>query len=683
MASLDKVQPLDDLIVTQMSHLSLQGDMHLSEAGKLEFGQKLCDFLVQENSTSPQALSHSISHWLDKHIGDFAHDLAQVSALVYMMVKERMCFQNLGYIANMKRVLELTDSLKSRGVRFFHAKDPFTTHVVLSDIDERIPWKVLRLICRLEFLSQRKKGSVASPELRELIHDCFSVQEAEPSQTGMISTVLDIIRCMELQEKSSASLALMEYEYQYLYTLQQASPPAAPAVQEFLAGMSDYIRRISELTKEAAQMTSVVRNEATERLAKKATIIQAIFVRAVEKSIALYESPDVRQARGSFYSQYFKELQEKKDKVDASLDQVVLHSISLQSPLRAPIRMAGMCPRAIMQAVQDMDVRSIPVPQEYLQPLKAIEFQSFVDICEEFFQKKEEAAQRASTSKSPGFSDFTSSRRSSASKRKPIQKKHKARRRPEAISRPLQGKADTVSPCREDSCVEPIVPPEESVAPKTTSFQRECEDGRSPSASAPDGELEEGSWVQIGDGPDTSLHYADHVARWFDLRRDIFHEDPNYRVKPYSDSLQDEIRFRHTFGLALVPVILRCGKQFMKKDPRTGQIRLSYTLPGEIIRHERYEKAVFTVSVAKATGHVIHMYATNKTPLTIIQEYARDGWFPAADEEVNMMPCSSERNYRSYTLEDDGSRITEETDEFITVTQTDGTTLTVYSFPQT
>ena len=216
---------------------------------------------------------------------------------------------------------------------------------------------------------------------------------------------------------------------------------------------------------------------------------------------------------------------------------------------------------------------------------------------------------------------------------------------------------------------------EESVSKPIASAERtkaSCSKATSPSPSFP---------VQLNDGPDLSARYSDHAGRWANLSRDMFSEDPVYKKKPYSKTLQEEIRFRHSFGRALIPVIRKLGKKFTKIDRLSGECRENYTLPGEIIRSGAYEKVVFTVSVNPATGDIIHLYATQKTPLTLIMEYAKDGYFPADEEEMVYSQASRCRHSRSYILPDDGSRVTEVLEDRITVTQADGTELIVYPFP--
>jgi hypothetical protein len=86
-------------------------------------------------------------------------------------------------------------------------------------------------------------------------------------------------------------------------------------------------------------------------------------------------------------------------------------------------------------------------------------------------------------------------------------------------------------------------------------------------------------------------------------------------------------------------------------------------------------------SVRPDTGEVIHIYATKKTPLTLIAEYAKEGCFAADDVELDDVRPVRQPSRSSYLLPDDGSRVTAIFDDYITVTEKDGTILNVFSFP--
>ena len=135
------------------------------------------------------------------------------------------------------------------------------------------------------------------------------------------------------------------------------------------------------------------------------------------------------------------------------------------------------------------------------------------------------------------------------------------------------------------------------------------------------------------------------------------------------------------FGRALIPVILSYGKCFEK----TGTSRVSFALPGEIIRNEVYEKVLFTVSMDRYTREIFHVYATHKTPLQLISEFAKDGCFEMDEEGIAKAFAAfsaQKAKKESGPLDDDGSRITEVNPDFMSVVMADKTILTVFPFPE-
>jgi hypothetical protein len=131
---------------------------------------------------------------------------------------------------------------------------------------------------------------------------------------------------------------------------------------------------------------------------------------------------------------------------------------------------------------------------------------------------------------------------------------------------------------------------------------------------------------------------------------------------------------------------LKEGRRFERAGMRGVSPCTHYTLPGDITKPDgNYEKVVFTVSVNQQTQEIFHVYATQKTPMTIKSEYAKNGFFAADEEEEAPKSAVGDRrcvNHRkAHPLPDDGSRVVEVSSEYISVRQADGTMLNVYPFP--
>ncbi len=682
--------------------------------------QKLSDQVLRTMLSEGPCLSiEQFSERLIRaHQDVFIKRVVQLSILIYMMAKEKLCFQNLTYVGHLKKLIEISTSLKERGVQFFQMTGSLPTIAMFPEFDVRIPWVVLQLACRLQYLSAHKRESVHSPGFRQLIFDCFEAEERFPAYRSEIALLLDLIRVKGLREASASYLAPAEYSFVYWKNLRRGSHESKEAVYKFITVMSDHLQRFDAFEKEVRETvkTSPGMNEATKKLASKSLVIDRIFIATIEQCLALFQEKAAQEARCKLYARSYVLLKAQESMFKDAIHNIVLWSVEEGSPLRAPVLLTtdgSRYPPEIIEAIKAMDISVIPSPEEYAQPLRPFSHRCLVDLyLDEYRAQKEKVSFTASTSSSKPPGLLAHPRVPKPGKEQRKKKKPQRLRRevlpavpskctcemvplpPEPPRIVIQEAEPPATHSNHDQEPQPLpiasAPCEEKQQPPQPIASTPCEEKQQPlqpitlQEVSPYDETDdqEGFLVRVNDGPDLSLRFIDHAGRWADARRDIFQEDPVYQSKSYSSELKAEIRCRHAFGRALIPVILRYGKRFKKVDARSGRERISYTMPGEIIGRVTYEKVVFTVSMNPKTGDIIHMYATQKSPLTLVMEYAKDGCFPANDDELELLHASNRYPSRaSYTLPDDGSRITQVTDECISVTQSDGTLLNAYPFP--
>ena len=227
------------------------------------------------------------------------------------------------------------------------------------------------------------------------------------------------------------------------------------------------------------------------------------------------------------------------------------------------------------------------------------------------------------------------------------------------------------APCKVDD--EDVRIPDEEMAPQQDEAPRALLSDVSEKVESP-------FLVQVGDGPDLELYYAERVRRWVTRGLKVFESDRDYASKGYSPELKSEILFRHSFGRALIPIILSEGKCFEKE----GGARINFVLPGEIQREHSFEKVLFTVSLDRHTREIFHIYATKKTPLQLISEFAKDGCFQMDEESLAAMASTSfdKKARKGEMLGDDGSRVIAVGLDAMSVRMVDGTVLTVFPFPE-
>jgi hypothetical protein len=162
-----------------------------------------------------------------------------------------------------------------------------------------------------------------------------------------------------------------------------------------------------------------------------------------------------------------------------------------------------------------------------------------------------------------------------------------------------------------------------------------------------------------GSGPNLQFHYGWHVRRWWTSEYDPFVKDPDYNQKKLSPDIQRAIRFRHTIGLALVAVVVECGKKFIKTDSIGRCVRESYTMFTDVRwtdGSKRFERGIITVAYDPRSKEFFHVGFALKAPSTLYEEYLRDGYFAAeideeSSEHIPEISCPIK------TLPDDGSRI--------------------------
>lgn len=721
-------------ITNLMARASLEEGGVVSESDLHDIALELFRSMVSENpATTFAQFSERLLQIQKRH---YMNAVVQLSARIYMLAKERLCFQNLSYIGHLKRFCELSVSLKGRGVQFFQVEGALPTVAMLPELSTRIPWRVLQLACRLQYLTNQKEERTSSPRFQQLIRDCLDARETFMAYREEIGVVLDLITYKELRDDSAFYLAPIEYSFAYWKGFGQSSPEAGEPIQRFMEGMAAHLHRFDNFDKELHKIAtdSSGVNEATQRLAHKSLVIQSIFVSLVEQSLSLFQDRQRRESGSCAYAHVYQQLKSQEPSLEGAIDEIVLRCVSPTSPLRIPQQLSTKkcrLPPNISEVLKTLDLRTIPSPEEYRQPLRPFHYRSWVDICSEEYRAEREQASSSAVSSKPTlppahkpYSGRSGQRRSAA------KIKHRRKERIVPARKGSEGEGSSTLSCvnrplANDSSVAPSpLPPilpsddeavhngamtaiEEGKLPLKLDRPEEAAcslvDHRQPHVVASDAreqhqsaasavpcspdpsEIDDASGflVHVGDGPDGSLRYADRVARWADPRRDVFLEDPAYKSKPFSPTIKEEIQFRHAFGRALLPVIMTYGKRFIKHASSAGKPRVSWSIPGEVIRSDRYEKVVFTVSINPKTGHIIHVYATQKTPLTLIMEYAKEGCFPADDAELDQTAFQGSPILRpGYELPDDGSRVTSVSDECITVTQKDGTILNVYPFPE-
>jgi hypothetical protein len=174
---------------------------------------------------------------------------------------------------------------------------------------------------------------------------------------------------------------------------------------------------------------------------------------------------------------------------------------------------------------------------------------------------------------------------------------------------------------------------------------------------------------EINDGPNPNQVYDIHVARWFimDEETNPFLCDPAYE-KCKTAAQQAGALFQHTFALAMHRVLIRSGCAFEMKDHTGKVLRTTFTAIGVIEFPDRpTENGIFTVA-RDGEGTIFHAHFNRLQPCEILCRMANEGW-QRTDKKPKALtdPARTFFSRTVYNIADDGSRVTEVTDDHISV----------------
>lgn len=160
-----------------------------------------------------------------------------------------------------------------------------------------------------------------------------------------------------------------------------------------------------------------------------------------------------------------------------------------------------------------------------------------------------------------------------------------------------------------------------------------------------------------GSGPVSEFLFKLRVYRWFENPDSIFQYDHGYNQRKYTEDEKASLILKHTVGLALIPVLLEGGKEFVQKDDK-GRIRHSYTLAADAIwtdGTQRFERGILTVARDQKSRAFFHLFFSKRNPREMFNQYTKMGFFPAdASELPEQMPEKADTTLR---LPDDNSRV--------------------------
>jgi hypothetical protein len=179
----------------------------------------------------------------------------------------------------------------------------------------------------------------------------------------------------------------------YWSSLGKASSSSVGVIEDFVGDMASHRERVDSLEKEAAQIVllSPGANDETERLAKKSLIINSIFVSYAERAMARFEEKRLKEPRDSCYARNYFLLKSLAGFAGLSVDQMVFRWIPQQSPFRYNLKLAvrnAPYPQNVVDALREVDVQSIPNPDEYAKPFEPFLFHSIVDECKSEFASR-------------------------------------------------------------------------------------------------------------------------------------------------------------------------------------------------------------------------------------------------------------------------------------------------------
>jgi hypothetical protein len=697
---------------------------------------------------------------------------------IYTFIKEKHCFQTLAYIQNITKMVILTNTLFAKGVTMYLRGIGQPMDYWPPDLtDPKIPWPILHLFCRLEYLSCRGKNESSHPESKALLLDCFKAEKRFSQNKEKISCIIDSFRLGEILSSLNISLKTACAPICHWFDTKKSSTLGAEAVDLAMRASSLYQTAMKAVDTWYAELASAPARPdlASSRSARRgsrgsasssqAKVFDPKDVQSLKNNTAKEQmlgfiaahdgyarltsqairefSANVLPKLGHFYTHLYHNLESEARQRHTSIDKIILQAVPKRSLLRV-VPFADELesfPAENAQLLRGFDIRVIPSPEDFAMPLHDVHCFSLTEEYRTQYELEESRVtpkpvlqldflpihlQKTSPAALPKKqqASATVSKRRSAKHHVPISvidAKKTSQPTPKesccttpcapsapvsmdlsmSLPMPLPIERKEFPPISEKPCyttpcssaapsLEALLssPPSplsiERKEPRPVSEESCCVTPCSSLSSSLIAQEDYDFSVHVGDGPDPALLYSDRVARWTNGSRDVFHEDPVYRSGTYSKSLKEEIRFRHSFGRALVSVILKEGKRFEKEGGRGMGRSENRTLPGEIIKSNGdYEKVVFTVSSDTQTGEIFHIYASHKTPMTLRDEYAKKGFFAADEEELPKSVSGVKRCglQKAHPLPDDGSRIIEVSSEHISVQQSDGTVLNVYPFP--
>lgn len=621
-----------------------------------------------------------------------AQDLAD---RVKTYVLERHCFQTFGFFSNVKRYYSLMTSAQEKGVRFCFAQG-FRSLLIKMPIQDtqQLPWPVLHLFCRFDGLLCR---ALTDPQLyvtKDLVLQCLRIKERYSLYADTIDVILDCLRILEMGSHWGSLIAGLVAPYEFwrmggsVSSISSTLALESIKAQESFARLSDVLEEQKTSLSRECSMSDFADESPYIQLTKKIFYIYTSFAKQLETVFLKFNAESLPKLALQ-YTLVYKEAYTLAEREKLSIPEFVLQKGSPSRPIIFPFPNQEHFPSLIKETLLGFSLPYFPSPDEYRKPLEEKRFVSLVDeYIQDFSIPKtlqirpqgyidflpphlaKQAMERLAVAEIQKIKKKSAIQIYSSSSHTKIIKDIPLASADTLKSAPLLEKSSPSSTSKTSSKEKPLLSEkiEEKSAPAPLSTENTASQYALP--------------VHVGDGPNLERTYSDHAGRWALRGLDIFTES-EYRQQKLSKEYKENILLYHSFGRALVEVIILLGKHFIKTHA-DGFVCESFTLPGEIIKPDgAYEKVIFTVSLDARFKNVVHMYATKKTPLTLVKEYAKDGFFAVNEEELSkiLLEQKSRASKKTYPLPDDFSRVTEVSEEFVTVVQKDGVILNVYPFP--
>lgn len=185
--------------------------------------------------------------------------------------------------------------------------------------------------------------------------------------------------------------------------------------------------------------------------------------------------------------------------------------------------------------------------------------------------------------------------------------------------------------------------------------------------------------IALNAGPDPLLQYTWHVRRWeINSGFDPITQDLEYMTQQFSAQAAEKVRFRHAFGRALDPILLKLAKPFCKVAQKGIVLRKNYCLPGDIqFSSVDRIRGIFRITLG-VDNKIIHKFFTKMSSSELIEKYQQEGTFAMDVDEGDVSPDNDPHHHA--TLPDDGSRVVHVCHECIQVQCKNGELLTVAPF---